>query len=412
MTTQSPYSVRAVRCHYQASDEEVYQALRRATAPLVRSWKKLRLASRIAIKFNQDWPPAKVVRYEGQLQELVSEKMTRAVLRLLREMTNAEIISCDTSVHAHADPSLTVEACSTIADVLREFGVVHYDSNLVPIRTVSVPGGGLMFRQYVMPEPLLSADAVVSVQTIKNHRFMGTTLCLKNLFGLLPQQPRYHARQYFHHLIRMSYMLPDLGLILQPALNILDGMICQANAEWGGDARIGNTIVAGDHVIATDVVGTHLMGHQAEKDWPNQPYVRDRNPLLTAAEAGFGTVNLKDIDWVSEVEAPIASFGVDETDPLETVTAWRRSTCEQALYYRDHVKEFVDRYAGQYIMLQNNNVVWHDVTSDIRVSRRKLAGIWHRSALWLKYVDPQEAEGEHFEVYEHTLSTLNAKNKS
>ena len=106
MTTQSPYSVRAVRCHYQASDEEVYQALRRATAPLVRSWKKLRLASRIAIKFNQDWPPAKVVRYEGQLQELVSEKMTRAVLRLLREMTNAEIISCDTSVHAHADPSL------------------------------------------------------------------------------------------------------------------------------------------------------------------------------------------------------------------------------------------------------------------------------------------------------------------
>ena len=133
-----------------------------------------------------------------------------------------------------------------------------------------------MFRQYVMPEPLLSADAVVSVQTIKNHRFMGTTLCLKNLFGLLPQQP-----------LPCQAILPspdshvlyaaDPGLILQPALNILDGMICQANAEWGGDA-IGNTIVAGDHVIATDVVGTHLMGHQAEKDWPNQPYVRDRNP--------------------------------------------------------------------------------------------------------------------------------------
>lgn len=406
MKTISPYTVRAVHCDYLASDEEVYAALRRATEPLERAWDKLRRARRIAIKFNQDWPPAKRVYYQGELQELVSRKLTRAVLRLLRERTSAEIISCDTSVHAQADPGLSVVDCMTIDDILHEFGVPHYDSNHVPLRTVQVPGGGLMFHQYLLPEPLAAADAVVSVQKIKNHRFMGTTLCLKNLFGLLPQPPRYHARQYFHHLIRMSYMLPDLGLMLQPALNILDGMVCQANAEWGGDARVGNTLVAGDHVIATDVVATHLMGHDASSDWPTPPYIRDRNPLRAAAEAGFGTINLADIDWSSEVEAPIASFGVQETDPFETVVSWRRSTCEQALLYRDRAASYYDKYAGQYIMLQNGDVVWHDVTSNFQVSRRKLAGVWHQSALWLKYVDPEEREGEHFEVYEKTLQLL------
>ncbi|MCE5257713.1 MAG: DUF362 domain-containing protein [Chloroflexi bacterium] len=406
MNSSSHSIVRAVSCNYQASDEEVYAALRRATDPLESAWQKLSRAQRIAIKFNQDWPPAKVVRYQGELQELVSRKLTRAVLRLLRERTSAELISCDTSVHAQADPNLSVLECMTIDDILGEFGVPHYDSNHVPMRLVQVPGGGLMFRQYQLPEPLAEADAVVSVQKIKNHRFMGTTLCLKNLFGLLPQPPRYHARQYFHHLIRMAYMLPDLGLLTQPTLNILDGMVCQANAEWGGAARIGNTLVAGDHVIATDVVATHLMGHDAEQDWPSQPYIRDRNPLRAAAEAGFGTTNLDDIDWTAEVQAPIAAFGVDETDSFETVTSWRRSTCEQALHYRDHAKSFYDKYAGQYILVQNGEVVWHDVTSDLRVSRRKLAGIWHNQALWLKFVDPQEAEGEHFEVYEKTLSAL------
>ncbi|MHB1357509.1 MAG: DUF362 domain-containing protein [Anaerolineae bacterium] len=408
INSESPYTVRAVQCDYRASDTEVYAALQRATAPLERAWSKLKAAKRIAIKFNQDWPPSKLVYHEGQLQELVSYSVVRAVLRLLRENTTAEIISCDTSVHAHADPHLSVADCLTIREQLKEYNIQHIDSNETECRVVQVPGGGLMFRQYLLPVAVADADAVISVQKIKNHRFMGTTLCLKNLFGLLPQQPAYHARQYFHHLVRMSYMLPDLGLMMQPALNILDGIVCQAGAEWGGDARIGNTLVAGDHVIATDAVGAFLMGHDPQGDWPQAPYVRDRNPLAVAAEAGFGTTDLNAIDWNSEVAAPIASFGVTETDSHETVASWRRTTCEQALYYRDHAREFYGKYAGEYILLQNKNVVWHDTNSVLNVSRRTLAGAWHRDALWLKFVDPEEAEGEHYEVYERTLKLLDA----
>ena len=46
------YAVRAVRCDHRAGDEEVYEALKRATDRLTGAWEKLEKAGRIALKFN------------------------------------------------------------------------------------------------------------------------------------------------------------------------------------------------------------------------------------------------------------------------------------------------------------------------------------------------------------------------
>jgi hypothetical protein len=263
-----------------------------------------------------------------------------------------------------------------------------------------------MFRQYLLAQAAAEGDVFVSVSKMKNHGFMGVTLCLKNLFGLPPMPPYGRARPYFHHIIRLPYVLVDLGRIVDPALNIIDGLVGQSGREWGGEARIADTLVAGDQVIATDVCGARLMGFDPLADWPEQPYLRDRNALRVAHDAGYGTVDLARIDFQSEVQGPVASFRTVERDDFETVAAWRRSTCEQALHYRDHQSEFVARYAGQYILLQDNEVRWHDTQSELIYSRRRLAGARKRSALWFKYVDPEEAEGEHFEVYENELAAL------
>ena len=95
--SNSDFRVRAVHCDHRAGDEEVYQALKRATDPLERSWDKLQKARRITIKFNQAWPPERLVYLNGQLQELVDYKVARATLRLLRERTSAEIVCTEIS---------------------------------------------------------------------------------------------------------------------------------------------------------------------------------------------------------------------------------------------------------------------------------------------------------------------------
>ncbi len=293
-----------------------------------------------------------------------------------------------------------------------ELDVPYDNANMPPFGVYPVPGGGQMFRQYVMPESIMQADELVNVQRMKNHAFMGITLTLKNLFGLVPmREPDGRARQYYHHLVRMPYMLADLGRLFDPALNIIDGLVAQAGGEWSATGqetpRITDMIIAGDNPVCTDAVGAYLMGFDPTGDWLSDPFHRDRNSLLVAAEGGYGTVDLDAIDWTSEVERqPEGTFFAAMTDTMERVISWRRTTCEQALYYRDNMSSMVDKYAGEYILLQQNEVKWHSGSSYFKGSRRDLAGDHPEQAMYLKYVDPAEAEGEYYEVYERTLADM------
>jgi uncharacterized protein (DUF362 family) len=406
MSKIAEYRVRAVHCDHRASDEEVYRALKRATEPLQESWTQIERARRITIKFNQVFPPERRQTLEGMLQELVDGKVARATLRLLREHNPAAEMLCPETSPEARRAGVPLEANVAHVELLEEYGVTLVEGDQPPLKVCPVPGGGAMFRQYLLPQSVVDNDAFVSVSKMKSHAFMGVTLCLKNLFGLPPLPPHGRARAYYHHIIRLPYVLVDLGRIARPTLNIIDGLIGQSGREWGGEGRIADTLVAGDHVIATDACGAQLMGFDPRADWPNQPFLRDRSALRVAHEAGYGTVDLSQIDFQSEVRGPVASFHTVETDALETVAAWRRSTCEQALHYRDHQEQYVARYAGQYILLQDGEVKWHDEQSELAYSRRELAGMRKQSALWLKYVDPEEAEGEHFEVYEQELAAL------
>ena len=405
-------TVRAVHCSHLASDEEVYEALKRATQPLTAAWDKLRKARRIAIKFNQDKEPRNLVTWRNHRVQLVSDSVARATLRLLRENTSAELFCVDVSFYRHyVDQAKDVDT-TQIKHVLREFDVTYVDGN-VDVVWADVPGGGLMFDKYPVTREFADMDEWISVQKLKNHAFMGVTLCMKNLFGLMPTEPRGRPRPYYHHLVRMPYMLADLGRLYNPALNIIDGMVCQAGEEWGrGDERrIADMLVAGDQVVATDAVGAHLMGHAPlTDDWLSEPFHRDRNSLRVAAESGFGTVDLNAMDFDSEVTAPVGDrpFFAKITDSRETVFSWRKTTAEQGLYYRDHADEIKRKYAGEYILLQMGEVKWHDSSGHVRASRRVLSGDHPDQAMWMKWVDPDEAEGEHYEVYERTLREIEA----
>lgn len=407
MSSASRYSVRGVHCDHRAGAEEVYQALARATSPLERVWEKLSRAGRIAIKFNQAWPPDQVRWFAGQRQELVSDHVARATLRLLRERTTAELVCVEIAVDKK-DRDPDPGPWFTLLPLLREFGVQLIDGDRPPHRSYAVPGGGLMFKQYLLPEDVMECDAFVDVQKMKSHLFAGVTLCMKNLFGLCPEEPYGRGRQYFHHLIRLPQVLADLGALVHPTLSIIDALVAQSDREWGGSPRIADALVAGDHVLATDAYGAHLMGHDPAADWPTQPYVRDTNALLAAAQGGYGVVNLREIDIESELTAPLAEFHTLQIDSPQTVYGWRWGACEQALYYRDHARDYYDRYAGQYILLQDFQVVWHGDSSALSVSRRQLAGEQKEKALWFKLVDPDEHEGEHYEVYERMLAQMRA----
>jgi len=401
MDSSKKYSVRAAYCHHRTSDEGIYDTICKIVEPLERSLDKIKNAKKIVIKTNMAWPPEQLQYFEGRRREHVDDSVFRAVLRLLRANSNAEIIATDVDAQDRG----SVDGINYMP-ILDEFGAKFVDSNQPPFKIYDVPGGGLMFARYKLSECFADADAVVSVAKLKNHGFMGVTMCLKNLFGLTPMLPHYRPRQYFHHVIRLAYTLPDLGLITQPCLNIIDATVGQARREWGGEGRICNALIAGDHVVSTDACGTWLMGYHPSTDWPQMPFKRDRNALSVAAENGFGTVDMDEIDFETDIYPPLAEFKTDEPDSPETVRSWRKTTCEQALYYLDHKDELMDQYAGEYIFLQDNEVVLSGPDFRNMGSRRGLSGGKPDHALWLKLVDPEDMEGEKFEVYKENLERL------
>ena len=391
--------VRTVRCDYRATDQEIYLALRRATDPLDRAWQRLERADRIVIKFNMLGPRDQVHRFEGRRRELVDDAVARSVLRLLRERTQADIIVTDTDTK----PDFRMGQDFNYAHILREFGVTFVDSNLPPFKTYEVPGGGSMFDRYTLSGCLDGAE-LVTVAKLKSHKFMGVTLCVKNLFGLPPiTRPDGRHRSYYHHLVRLPYVLTDLALITNPALNVIEALTGQSGSEWGGDGRICNTLIAGDHPISTDVCGAWLMGLDPASDWPAPPFHRDRNHFLIAAQRGFGTVDLGAVDFESEVERPLSEFDALRTDPEEVIESWRKTTCEQALFYREHRDELMARYRDEFILLQRGRVIWHGDDLTHLGSRRLISGPHVEQGIWIKLVDPEEWEGEHFEVYQGHL---------
>lgn len=402
MSQDKAYRVRAIPCSHQASGEEIYERLKSITAPLDRSWARIEKARKVGIKFNMQMRTEAVRRIGGRRQELVDEDVVRASLRLLQERTDAELFVIDTSmVPAGQRPGHDFN----MAPIFEEFGIPYVEAGDPPFERYKVPGGGTMFSEYQLSAALGEADAFVSIAKMKNHGFMGITLCLKNLFGLPPIPPHGRVRTYFHHVIRLSYVLPDLGLITQPCLNIIDGLTGQARREWGGEGRICDVLIAGDHVIATDACGMHLMGTDPHLDWPHPPFRRDRSPIAVAAEHGFGTANLEEIDFdMGGLQPPLAEFDSEELVPGERVKSLRRSACEQALFYREHRQRLCDQYAGSYIFLQDENVVWSGTEPDKAGAVQDVSGERKDHAVWLKLADPDEREGEHIGVYERILA--------
>jgi hypothetical protein len=393
------FAVRARRCDHRAADETVYQTLRDITAPLRRSWLRLESARTILVKTNMVWPPDQVRHFAGRRQEHVDDAVFRAVLRLLRERTRGRLLVADTTLTGGGRPGRDV----LFLPILAEFGAEYVECSEAPVRWFDVPGGGIVFGRYLMNGCLAEADATVSIAKLKNHGFTGVTLTVKNLFGLCPLPPLGRPRPYFHHLVRLPGFLADLGQLVDPCLNVVDALTGQARREWGGEPRACDALLAGDHSVATDACGAWLMGHEPAADWPTPPFRRDRNALLMAARHGFGTVDLGAIDLETDLTPPLAEFDSDQTDPAPVVGRWLCSTCEQALHYRDHRQRLLDRYANRYIYLQDRKVVWYGDNPHGIGSRRVLSGSRPDSALWLKFVDPDETEQEHFELYEQAL---------
>jgi len=131
---------------------------------------------------------------------------------------------------------------------------------------------------------VIERSCIVNVPTLKIHHMTNVTLSIKNLMGVIVGD-----RGIIMHR-QINEKLVDLASFLKPRLNIIDGIVGSEMDEVHGRPIPMNIIIAGTDIVATDAVGSAVMGVDPET-------VRH---IKLAEERGLGIADLNEITVIGE----------------------------------------------------------------------------------------------------------------
>ena len=146
-----------------------------------------------------------------------------------------------------------------------------------PERFKDVDLQGEVLQNWPVFEPFLAADKIINLPIAKHHSLTGTTLGMKNWYGILGG-PRHQLHQRIHE------SLVDLADFIRPTLTIIDAYrVLMRNGPTGGsveDVVLKRTVLAGTDPVALDAYAAKAYWNL---DLNSLPYLR------LAAERGLGT---------------------------------------------------------------------------------------------------------------------------
>ncbi len=202
------------------------------------------------------------------------------VAEVIRQCTNAgakRILVTDVSCN---DPRRCFQRSGIAEAAQREGAEVILPD---PSKYKEVDLGGEVLRQWPVLDSFLNVDKIINVPIAKHHSLTGTTLGMKNWYGILGG-PRHQLHQKIHE------SLADLADFMRPTLTLIDCYrILVRNGPTGGnlqDVVLKKTMVAGTDPVALDA-------YVAKAYWNLEvsalPYLR------MAAQRGLGTYEFEKV---------------------------------------------------------------------------------------------------------------------
>lgn len=111
----------------------------------------------------------------------------------------------------------------------------------------------LSLKRVTLSRTIYEATCLINLPKLKCHSMAGVTLNLKNLMGaVIPDHEIIHRE--------LHKRITDLATVMRAKLCLIDGLIGAAGHETAGTPVKTDVIIAGTDPVATDVVGTMVMG--------------------------------------------------------------------------------------------------------------------------------------------------------
>jgi uncharacterized protein (DUF362 family) len=134
------------------------------------------------------------------------------------------------------------------------------DLNLDEVRRMKIPHPFSRLDSLYLPQTILGADLLISLPKMKTHHWVGATLSMKNLFGVVPGGV-YGWPKNVLHWAGIPECIADLHSMFPRTFCIVDGIVgMQGNGPIQGDPKAAGLLVAGHDMPAVDATCCRVMG--------------------------------------------------------------------------------------------------------------------------------------------------------
>ena len=211
-----------------------------------------------------------------------------AAIDSFRSLGAAQVIVAEGPGHRRDNEYLL--SASGLYDVIKEHRVRYVDLNSDDVRATPLRSSFTDLKQLYLPETLYNADLLVSMPKLKTHHWVGVTLSLKNMFGVVPGVV-YGWPKNILHWQGIGQSILDINSSLPlPQFAIVDGIVgMEGNGPLQGQAKNSGVLIFGDDLVAVDATAARLMTIEPQ----NIDY------LATAGEF-LGNLNQEKIQQVGE----------------------------------------------------------------------------------------------------------------
>ena len=139
------------------------------------------------------------------------------------------------------------------------------DLNTDDVSQVSTRTHASKLKSLRLPKTVLGAEFVVSMPKMKTHHWVGVTLALKNMFGIVPGNC-YGWPKNVLHWAGISKSILDINSTVRPDFAIVDGIVgMEGNGPIQGRPKASGVLVAGDDPVAVDATCARIMGLVPER---------------------------------------------------------------------------------------------------------------------------------------------------
>ncbi len=165
----------------------------------------------------------------------------------------------------HRRGTLDLADAAGYFDTVPGFEQNFVDLNLDSVTLVKLKSPASKLKELYLPNTVLAADLIISVPKLKTHHWVGATLAMKNLFGLVPGGV-YGWPKNVLHWAGIPECILDINRVFNNTFAVVDGIVgMEGNGPIQGSSKRAGVLVAGASLPAVDATCCRIMGIDPNK---------------------------------------------------------------------------------------------------------------------------------------------------